>query len=288
MSDPTPPPAPSAPLAPLSPPPSYIDTPAHLRRDTAYQLLGVTRAAVRQHPYITPQLYAIVRTLRRQRRRLHLRTFFLSYLNASTDPDAQKFMSAYLSLPASWARCLPVEAFCVAASVPPFRLLEVFTATVVRYGAQASAVVAAAMHPSVMEKTIESALGDGESAHADRVVLHKITGSLPQPKGAQTIINLSQSQGQQQGQSQQQAQVAPPPENTIRRFVDRFNDARKLPTAPAHELAAPAADATAEYDPLGDVVVPPRRVPELVPLERRPMPHVIMDVDTEEDEEDEA
>ena len=270
-----------------APPPKYNEVPVAERLSVAYSLLGITRNGVRRQPYITPQIRVIASLLRKHQRNVSVRSILLSYLQASDDPLAHKFLDVYRSVPYVWARLLPVEAFCVAGCISTMRLLEVLTASAVRHGAQASAIIAATMHPSVMEATVRSALSDGPDAHADRVVLHKITGSLPQPKGAQTIIQLSQSQSQ--GQAQQAAAIAaPPPESTIRRFIDRFNDARgqsprQLPAA-SHAVTlddvmdtSPAAAEPAE---------PAFRVP--VPLSRRPMPEIVMDAEPGEDDDADA
>ena len=88
-------------------------------------------------------------------------------------------MKVYLSVPASYRRLLPVEAFCHAAGVSPWRILEAVTVVAVRQGAQASAVLAALVHPRVVEKTIERALQDDGTK--ERMMLHKAVGFLPTP-----------------------------------------------------------------------------------------------------------
>lgn len=217
--------------------------PAKSRKREAYKLLGITADDVRSHPIVTPQLRAIRRILHR---RQQYNPQPITLLRSSNEPDARLLVDAYDSIPGGYARYLPLEAFAVAAQLSPLRVLELYTMTAVRAGAQASSVIAAVSHPSVMEKTVESALSDvDEYRHDSRVVLHRITGALPQPKGAQTIINMSQNQNQAQAAS---SGVAPPPENTIRKFVDRFNTrsrpAAALPPAPEPvTVPAPASAA---------------------------------------------
>ena len=86
-------------------------------------------------------------------------------------------MDVYLSVPESYRRLLPVEAFCLAAGVSPWRVLEGITVVAVRQGAQASAILAAVVHPSVVEKTVERALQDDGTK--ERMMLHKAVGFLP-------------------------------------------------------------------------------------------------------------
>ena len=47
------------------------------------------------------------------------------YLRSSEDPDARKVVDVYLSVPESYRRLLPAEAFCRAAGVSPERVLEI-------------------------------------------------------------------------------------------------------------------------------------------------------------------
>jgi hypothetical protein len=64
------------------------------------------------------------------------------------DPEARKVLAVYLSVPASYRKLLHAEAFCHAAGVSPYRVLELITVVAVRQGAPASAIVAAVMHRS--------------------------------------------------------------------------------------------------------------------------------------------
>lgn len=224
---------------------------------TAWEQLGVTRADTERTPQITPQLRAISHTIRRQdqprvRRRVRtLKGSLMSlvtdteqrapygpgadvhlswpvYLHQSDAPEARAVLDKYYTLPKNLARLLPIEAFCLAAQVSPLRIVEILAATLVRLGAQASSVIAAVNHPRVVAKTVEMALTD--EGHEDRADLHRATGFLPLPKGAQTVVNV-QAQASAGAQAQAAAPiVAPAPEQTIRRLADRFNDVRYLPT----------------------------------------------------------
>lgn len=82
-----------------------------------------------------------------------------------------------MSVPESYRRLLPPEAFCHAAGVSPWRVLEIIAGVAVRQGAQASAIIAAIAHPRVVEKTIDMALQDDGTR--ERMMLHKAVGFLP-------------------------------------------------------------------------------------------------------------
>ena len=151
--------------------------------------------------------------------------------------DEQK----YLAVPESYRRLLPAEAYCCAAAVSPWRILEVITGAAVRLGAQASAILAAVWHPRVVEKTIETALTDGGTA--DPNTLHRATGFTPLPKGSTTIVNVQNAQGQIP------SVPAPRPEDIIRRLEEVFNKApQMLPATPVSDVVEADED-NARRDP---------------------------------------
>lgn len=232
----------------------------------AYRRLGVDASAVARAPQITPQLHAIQATVRRagqprittnvrelndgatMTEQIHhaapygpgadILTSWPQYLHASDSADSGLVLNAYYTLPKTLSRLLPVEAFCVAANVSPLRLLEIITATIVRQGAQASAIIASVNHPRVVEKTVEMALTDG--GESDRRALDRATGFLPTAKGPSVVVNASASAN---ASAQAASVTAPPPEQTIRRLSDRLNAARGLPTSDQQVPALPASSA---------------------------------------------
>lgn len=228
----------------------------HLRAQ-AYLRLGVNPETVKSGVHITPQLKQISLTIRRagQPKVTHriesekgdyktiirdtehkpphgpgsdLTKSWPWYLQASESHEAAELLRCYHAIPKTFATMLPIEAFCLAASVAPTRILEILTGVIVRLGAQASTVIAAVNHPRVVQKTVEMALTD--EGIEDRAMLHKATGFLPQPKGSQTTIQVNQNaQANASGNGASAIVSAPPPENTIRRLVNRWNDNRALP-----------------------------------------------------------
>jgi hypothetical protein len=150
------------------------------KRSLAYQHLGIDPKDVECTPFFRTDLRRIARLLNRS----HLkdesddaRVRPLELLGASDDPEGRKVLEVYLSVPASYRRLLPLEAFCHAAGVSPWRILEVIAAVAVRQGAQASAIVASVLHVDVVQKTVEKALQDG--GDRERLMLHKAFGFLP-------------------------------------------------------------------------------------------------------------
>lgn len=233
-------------------------------RAGSYERLGVTEYDTLRQPQITPQLAMIAKTIQRAgqprvTRRVigpaggdgmtlvddtqhetpygagaDLAKSWPLYLHSVDDPEARAVLDVYYTIPKYCRSVLPIEAYCLAASVSPLRVLELIVCACLRQGAQACSIIAAINHPRVVEKTVEMALTD--DGVADRMVLHRATGFLPSPAGAKTQINI-----QQNASASASAPVAivaaPPPEQTVRRLVERFHEARGLPP-PA---ATPAA-----------------------------------------------
>ena len=98
----------------------------------------------------------------------------LALLEISDNPEAIKVRLAYLSVPESYRRLLPPEAFCHSAGISPWVLLEAVTVAAVRRGVMASAIVAAVNMPRVVQKTVEVALQD--DGYRERMMLHKAVG----------------------------------------------------------------------------------------------------------------
>jgi hypothetical protein len=210
---------------------TFIRTPDSIRRlRLAYATLGIDGGAVLSLPPITSQLRMIASKLRK--RRLPVSPFY--YLNCAPGDDARRIVEAYYSLPKNQRELVPIEAYCLAVGVNSTDILETIVRAIASVSRQASAAIASANHPAVVEKTVEMALTD--EGIEDRTTLHKAVGFLPTPKGSQITVNASANSAAQA--SAPVAVIAPPPEATIRRLVDRFNDAapRALPVAPPADL----------------------------------------------------
>ena len=160
----------------VSPDPSTGSGQTDYKRSLAYKRLGLNPAEVETVPFLGVNLRRIARLINRGAEPGE-RVRPLDYLQASDDPDARKVSGVYRSVPESYRRLLPPEAFCQAAGVSPEKVLQAITVVAVLRGSRASAVVAASMHPAVVDKTVQRALEDDGTA--ERMMIHKALGLLP-------------------------------------------------------------------------------------------------------------
>jgi hypothetical protein len=144
------------------------------KRRLAYAHLGIDPKDVECFPFLRAELRRIARHINANNSS-PVRP--LDYLRSSEDPEARKVLDRYLSVPESYRRLLPAEAFCHAAEVSPQRILEAITVAAVRQGVAASAIIAAVVHPRVVQKTVERALQDDGTR--ERGMLHRHVGFLP-------------------------------------------------------------------------------------------------------------
>src|SRR5713101_7034363 len=96
------------------------------KRQLAYRRLGISPEDVTCVPFLRADLRRIARHIRSADKcsPLSLPIHPLDCLRSSEDPEARKVLDMFLSVPASYRRLLPVEAFCHAAGVSPLRVLE--------------------------------------------------------------------------------------------------------------------------------------------------------------------
>src|SRR5262245_3468598 len=149
------------------------------KRALAFAHLGIDPASVPCIPFFRANLTRIGRLLNHPRIKPEpdarpIRPF--DCLQFTDHPDACKVSRVYRSVPESYRRLLPPEAFCVAAGVSPFRVLELIAAGATRQTGQASAIIAALWHPQVVAKTIERALQDGGTR--EREMLFRACGFM--------------------------------------------------------------------------------------------------------------
>jgi hypothetical protein len=146
------------------------------KRQLAYARLGIDPTDVQCIPFLRTELRRIARLIRGAAGDSPPASP-LDCLQSTDDPEARKVLAAHLSVPASYRKLLPVEAFCRAAGVSPSRILEAITVVAVRQGATASAIIAAIALPRVVQKTVERALQD--EGTKDRIMLLRAVGFLP-------------------------------------------------------------------------------------------------------------
>lgn len=149
------------------------------KRELAYQRLGINPKDVQCIPFFEADLRRIARAVRGADKHgppaEPVRA--LDFLQGSEDPEARRVADVYRSVPKSYRRLLPPEAFCHAAGVSPWRVLEIITVVAVREAGQASAIVASLLHPRVVAKTVGRALQDDGTM--ERMMLHNAVGFLP-------------------------------------------------------------------------------------------------------------
>lgn len=208
-------------------------TRAELRLE-AYAKLEITDLdELRRLNPISAQLGMIMSKLRA--RGLPASPYF--YLKCAPGEDARNIVDLYYNLSMRLRQSVPIEAYCYAAGVDPAKILALIATTVATVAQQTSQILSAATHLNVVEKTIDMALTD--DGIADRATLHKATGFLPTPaaaRGSQTTVSVianSSAAADATSTAQTVTVLAPPPEQTIRRLVDRFNDARAQKTLAA-------------------------------------------------------
>jgi hypothetical protein len=155
---------------------------SNYKRFLAYQQLGVRPEDVEIVPFFRAQLMGLARCISRERHKGKPRQpgspiSPFSYLEYSSDADARKLLAAYKSIPRSYRRLLPPEAFCQAAAVSPKRVLLMIAVVIVEEGGRLTAVRAAMRQARVLDKTYDRALQD--DGWRERLMIHKGTGALP-------------------------------------------------------------------------------------------------------------
>lgn len=207
---------------------------------TTYDRLLITKEEVMREPRITERLRELFRVMPKNEEGKAYDAYY--YLHTSGNPDAEKILKAYYSLPKSRREKMNIEVFCVSARVSSLKCLEIIFGTAARI-AQEQTVLANAMahiaQPRVLEQSLENAAIPGKEGFSDRQMLAKITGLLPMPKGPSTKITVTQN-----ASASANIVATPPPESMIRRLADRFNESR------SHQVI----DVPQERQPLTDDV----------------------------------
>ena len=200
------------------------------RRSEAYTLLGISPESVALAPKIEP----LFRKLKGGK------TAAIAYLRASDSLIARAFMAKYdnILLPEWVRRSLPIEAFCIAAKIPPTLLWDVTVDAYRHINQQLASIAASEQHPRIVGKVNDLAmLGDIDAIEHNL----KHMAFLPQSKGAQVAVNINAS-ANATAQSATAILPAPPPESTIRQLSDRFNAERpQLNAAPTFATDMPPA-----------------------------------------------
>jgi hypothetical protein len=121
----------------------------------------------------------------------------LRALRFSTEPEVQRFLEKYDSVPVGDRKSLPWEAICIAAGVDPTTLLGAAILALQAASRNAVKIIALTHHPEVMAASVNFAqLAGGDK---DRAAVHTGLGFLASPKGSTFIINPVQRKELEEG-----------------------------------------------------------------------------------------
>jgi hypothetical protein len=132
----------------------------------------------------------------------------------ASDPIAARFLDAW-DAASEEPSGRTADAICEQLGIVPLDLLKAAAGAAVHFSASTATILAAAALPSIVERSIEVALT--QKGTADRKMQLQHSGFLPVPAG--TNIAIVQSNVA----AQPVVVAAPSPEQTIRRFTQRFH-----------------------------------------------------------------
>ena len=159
---------------------------------------------------------------------ISIETFIeLARLARMTDPMVARFLDAWDAISASEQKAKgAVQAVCERMGFIPVELLLAVADAAVRSSMCEAQLSAALSLPSIVERSIETALTP--QGIADRKMLFQHSGFLPSPKISQTAFSAMRD-ANVRTPKQIPPVTAPRPEDTIRRVMDRFNNGFGVP-----------------------------------------------------------
>lgn len=151
--------------------------------------------ASEKEPVVTPMLKSVEGGI----------SHVLEAIRAHDDDDAQGFIETYDALSATDRKLLRMEDIAFASGISSLRLAEVAQTALYLYGEMKTKMLLSSAMPRVMKATIKAATdtlpiialnGEGESVVAGwtngdikaQEMVHKMSGMMPLPKGAQIAI----------------------------------------------------------------------------------------------------
>jgi hypothetical protein len=141
-------------------------------------------------------------------------------------PAAQEFMTVFMELNPYERSKVSLDDVCAAAGVQPSDLMGQIVSVAVEYGRDMGNFVAAAMHPKVVSKHIESALDinglNPEISLKDRMAFLQAQNFLPAPKSSLAQINVNAS-------ANSQAAAASSTERSVPSFADDMREVSQVP-----------------------------------------------------------
>lgn len=198
-----------------------------------YKKLGITPEQVETLPKITKHLKKLMAEMPAK----DMPDDIEYYLEAAADPVAMKVKQKRALLNYNQKKRVSLEELCAAAEVSPHELQSSIMDAIHRLFRYDATFKLSSSQTDVADKTVQMAMQD--EGFKDREMYMKIVGLMPQPKGAQTLINVTQHAQH----SPQTIVMAPSADSSIRRLSDRMN--KLLP-------AAEVVDVLAEQNPEED------------------------------------
>lgn len=192
-----------------------------MRVKAYYKKFSITPEQVAALPKITPRLKRKMKELAEK----DMPDDVYYYLEASGDPAATKVKEKYALLNYSQKKRVTLEELCAAAEVSPHDILTAMMDAIHHLFRYDATFRLSSAQTEVADKTVEMALTD--EGFKDREMYMKVVGLMPQPKGAQTLINVTQNQRT----TPQVVVMAPSADNSIRRLSDRMNKLLPAPEA---------------------------------------------------------
>lgn len=176
-----------------------------------YKILEVTEAQVEALPKISHLTKPAGNTAK-----------LIEYLRHSEEPEARavcKTADRLIQKPRAakfaWLEMAPIEALCASAGVAPKKLFGIIAQEVAEQSAMATALLSKAMHPKVLEKTVEMALSD--EGVADRKMVHQAEQYLPMPRTSVTFAKHIDARTQTANVA-----ILKPLEDSMKRLSDKF------------------------------------------------------------------
>lgn len=126
------------------------------------------------------------------------RQTFLDYIQRAFrngDPDAKAWWSIYADLSPAQQGRVDFDDICEAAGVAPDRIMSVVVSQAMRLGTDVGDLVAATMHPRLVDRTVKSAMRIGGDyaavAQKDREFLFQHQRFIPTPRGTTVTVHAS-------------------------------------------------------------------------------------------------
>ncbi len=167
---------------------------------------------------------------------------FVMLAASDGDDDALKFIHAFGELRLLEQQRVSFDLLCLTCGVSPVLLLKSVVGVAFDTGIDTANLVAAAAHPSVVARTIESAQRlDSEIGAKDRHALLAHHGFVPTPKSATINVNANAN-------ASASAAAATSADASVPKFLGAAKTAAAARESVQHQLSAPDPDAIIDVD----------------------------------------